>query len=260
MFQSDAWMGVPGLSTAKETYENEYTFGRWVLTVNVGEQIDGTARDSGNSPTTNLRPGLLLGQIAATGNLKQWSASATDGSQRVFGILATGIRMQDLDGNNVNRFVPVTIAGPVQAAKLIGLNDEARAQMRGRFLFDDEGFSVGSPRTWSTEVAKTADYTVDDSDSGTLFTNTGALGAVIFTLPAIEAGLYFEFLAVADFGLTVASAEGDNMVTSNDASADSVGFVTGGDIIGGRVAIASNMAGTKWYVTKLSDNAMTIVS
>ncbi len=258
--RSDQYGGIPGITAAVETYESEYTFGRWGVTIPVGFQIDGAARDSGNSLTSVLRTGLILGQIASSGNLTNWSATAVDGSNRVYGILAWPIRMTDLDANNTNRFVPVTIAGPVQASKLIGLTAEARVQMRGRFIFDDDPGNKGFYRPWQVEIPKITAYSVLASDNGTLFTTTGAVGSVLFTLPALAPGLMFEFMAVADFTMTVASLAGDDIVTSNDTQADSVGFATGGDIIGGHVRIYSNMAGTRWYMEKLCANAMTIVS
>lgn len=45
----------------------------------------------------------------------------------------------------------------------------------------------------STTVVKTADYTVTVGDSGRTFTNTGASGAVTFSLPAAVAGLRYRF-------------------------------------------------------------------
>lgn len=43
-------------------------------------------------------------------------------------------------------------------------------------------------------TAKTADYTVTAAETGTVFTNTGAAGTVVFTLPASPAnGLTYEF-------------------------------------------------------------------
>lgn len=43
-------------------------------------------------------------------------------------------------------------------------------------------------------TAKTADYTVTAAETGTVFTNTGASGTVVFTLPAAPAnGLTYEF-------------------------------------------------------------------
>lgn len=44
-----------------------------------------------------------------------------------------------------------------------------------------------------TVQAKTADYTVKTSENGTAFTNTGASGAVVLTLPAATVGLHYYF-------------------------------------------------------------------
>lgn len=44
-----------------------------------------------------------------------------------------------------------------------------------------------------TVVNKTTDYTITADDSGKIFTNEGASGAVVFTLPAAAAGLYYGF-------------------------------------------------------------------
>ncbi len=43
-------------------------------------------------------------------------------------------------------------------------------------------------------TAKTADYTIKQSDWGTVFTNAGASGAVIFTLPTPKAGAFLTFV------------------------------------------------------------------
>jgi hypothetical protein len=44
--------------------------------------------------------------------------------------------------------------------------------------------------------AKTADYTITTDESGTIFTNDGAGGAVVLTLPAAAAGLRYTFITV----------------------------------------------------------------
>lgn len=259
MYRSDNFGGVPGFSDAQETYESRFRWGQSNQGVIVGANVAGAARDAANTPTTVLRPGLLLGQIASTGQLTNWSPTATDGSQKVHSVLMTGLRMQDLDATNKDRFVWSLASGPVMAANLIGLDYVARAQMAGRFLFDDDLPNRQSKVPYQQELAKTADYAVTAADAGTLLTNTGAVGAVIFTLPALAAGLGpFEFLAVADQSLSVASAAGNDIVTANDAQASSVGFATGGDKIGGRLRIVANAAGTRWYVELLSSNALTI--
>lgn len=110
------------------------------------------------------------------------------------------------------------------------------------------------------EVAKTADYTILPADNGTLFTNAGAAGAVVFTLPAIAKGYFLGFFVVANQNVTVASAgSNDNIVVINDAAADSVAFSTNNEKIGGYVELFTSLAGDKWYVRKYCSNTLTVV-
>lgn len=97
------------------------------------------------------------------------------------------------------------------------------------------------------ESAKTANYTVLATDNGTLFTNSGAGAAVVFTLPALAAGLEFTFLVAADQNVTVASVAGDDMIVHNDLSADSVAFSTASRKVGASLRVKSNAAGDKWH-------------
>lgn len=121
-------------------------------------------------------------------------------------------------------------------------------------------FGYSAPATWTTEIAKTANYTILPSDNGTLFTTTGASGAVTFTLPAIKSGYVFGFLNVVDQNMAIASAAGDDIVTLNDASADSLTFSTSNEKIGAFVRIYSNHGGTKWLVEKLCSNTITVAT
>lgn len=94
-------------------------------------------------------------------------------------------------------------------------------------------------------VAKAASYTLLPEDSGKIFTTTGATGAVTFTLPAVtNTGFVAWFCNTVDQNMTVASAEGDNVVAVNDAAADSIAFSTASNKIGGAVMVVSN--GTLW--------------
>ena len=115
------------------------------------------------------------------------------------------------------------------------------------------------PLRFSGQYDKTADYTIPaNAFIGALFTNAGAVGAVVITLPALAPNRVFGFRVIADQTLTVASAAGDDMVTKNDASADSVAFSTANEKIGGGVLIESNSDGTKWLVTNISAGSNTI--
>jgi hypothetical protein len=104
-------------------------------------------------------------------------------------------------------------------------------------------------------VAKTANYqllsplasAVGDA-CGTLFTTRGAAGAVTFTLPAITgnmAGLWYEFVGVANQTFAVAGAAG-TVVTFNNAAAASVTCSTAGAKIGAHIRAVCD--GTSWVV------------
>jgi len=105
------------------------------------------------------------------------------------------------------------------------------------------------------EVAQTANYQVLVTDNGTLFTNTGAGAAVVFTLPALAAGLVFEFLVTAAQSVTIASTAGTDMVFQGNAGRSSLAFSTASEKIGGRLRVQANAAGTKWLCSNLSAGA-----
>lgn len=97
-------------------------------------------------------------------------------------------------------------------------------------------------------VAKTAAYTIVPGDPcGTLFTNRGAVGAVIFTLPdptAVAAGTWYDFLGVAGQNMSVVTAIADTLIAFNDAAADSVAISTAGALIGAHARAVCD--GTQW--------------
>lgn len=88
-------------------------------------------------------------------------------------------------------------------------------------------------------TAKTADYTVLQSDNGTLFTNKGAAGSVNFTLPVTPyTGTTYEFQAcVLAQNLVITSGTADKMVVYNDIAADSITFSTSARIAGAAVKV-----------------------
>lgn len=90
--------------------------------------------------------------------------------------------------------------------------------------------------------AKTGNYTISPAQGvdpcGTIFTNRGAAGAVTFTLPiasTVPAGTWYLFAGVADQNVLVASNPADTLLATNDAAADSVGFSTAMQKIGGLI-------------------------
>ena len=263
----------PGIGAITETTEAVVWWGRQELLLDTSNYyIDSATVDAANTITTDLRPGLLLGKITSSSKLKQWDPSATDGSERIFGVLARGLSTLAASGSAEDKQGLIYIRGPMRADQLrilgaafVGHASEhlARRQMTqgGRFHLDDQQDMQTAVLGggWAKEVAKTADYTVVAADNGTLFSTLGASGAVNFTLPALEAGLVYEFINRVDQNMTVTSAAGNDIVTFNDDQASSLAFSTSSQKIGARVRIEANDAGNRWYASVLSStNTITV--
>lgn len=261
LFTYDGAYAVPGVRAEVGTYENQFWWDRREKQVFFPVLISGAARDTGNtSYTTILRSGLLLGRITSSGKLIEWTPTATDGSERIFGILDLGLGMQRL-GANQDRFIgQVLVSGLVDPTKLIvpgttalsivGATNEylIRAQLTQRqILMGDAagGISGNAFGGWMDVVAKTADFTVTEALNNTLFTNRGAAGTVIFTLPTTaKKGLRYGFYTAAGQILRVTSGTADTLTVINDLTADSVGFETASLLIGNFIEVIGD--GTSW--------------
>lgn len=249
---SDQYGQVPGLTTSRETYEAEFRWGSAYQGVFANGFIDGAARDAGNTPTYELRPGLLLGQVISTGKYKQYSPTAVDGTEVAAAVLIEGLRVQSFEGADVDRFYAVLTGGPVQAAKLLNLDNMARQQM-DKFNFDDI-FNIPGNHWFPFKrfQNKTANYSIVANDNFTMFDNAGATGTVVLTLPAIVNGYYFGLRAEAAQVLRFTSNEGSNVVGTT-ATQNSVSVTA----IGGVVYVYSNPAGTKWIVEQHGTQTIT---
>lgn len=74
-------------------------------------------------------------------------------------------------------------------------------------------------------VAKTAAYTVQESDCGRVFTNRGAVGSVTFTLPKTSPelnGWSCEFFTAAAQAIVIATNPVDTLTVHADLTADTV--------------------------------------
>lgn len=274
MILFDGAFGTPGIRDLLETTENQFWVGRYELQEWVGEVIDGSAVDTGNtSQTSDLRAGLLLGKIISgvdEGKVVHWNPAATDGSQDIYGVLPYMTNV-DFRGSTLDRKTGIMVGGLVDATKLLipgqtalGIAGNAnefliRNQMvgSGRFKFYKDFVSVDQG-AWRNVIAKTADYTVTTADQGVLFTNRGAAGAVNFTLPATAyKGFRVGFYAVANQNLVVTAGTADTMVAFNDAAADSVAFQTSSEIVGGMFEVIGD--GTGWLVLpRLGQDSQTV--
>ena len=84
-----------------------------------------------------------------------------------------------------------------------------------------------------TVTAKTGNYSVVSGDSGTFFDNTGAAGAVNFTLPTPSAGLWFSFYtdSIQTVTVTAPASTTIKLGGSTSAAAGNVTNATGGTCV-----------------------------
>jgi hypothetical protein len=223
--------------------------------------ISGATRDAGNTPTTVLRPGLLLGRLDSGSEYEEWDADAADGTQNIGAVLWKELRAQDFDANNTDRAFTVLVGrGVLQASKLliqgsalIGHVDEylARRQLAAaNFQLDDDpfGYKAGQGNRMETVTGTTDTLTADQNGMTLLYNNAAS---VTVTLPAILAGLAYDLIRAADEEFIVVSPTADNVIVGNDLSADGVTFTTASEQIGAHVRVESIYLGTtlKWLMT-----------
>lgn len=130
---------------------------------------------------------------------------------------------------SVQDAVEHSIAG-ASSAVVIGdeLGNLFRIQAAGGLLnVTKNGTAIGSAAAINGRmriVTKTANYTVLDTDSGTIFNNLGASGTVVFTLPAVatSAGLHYRFIGAVVAQIITITAPASTLVTYNNIAATSV--------------------------------------
>jgi hypothetical protein len=255
--------GVPGIGSERTVTESELLWGSdqarnaalWQSAI-----VSGAARDAGNTPTTVLRPGLLMGKVTSTGEYEEWDADTNDGTEVLGGVLDTELRAQDFDATNADRMFRLLMArAPLKSRKLliqgsafIGHADEylaRRALYEAGFVLDDDPFGVKAGRgDRVSQVTGTTDTLTPAENGTTLFYNNAA--SVTVTLPAIQPGLEYTLIRNGDEEFIVTSSEGDNIIGVNDLSVDSITFTTATEHIGAAVRVRSLYMGTtlKWFL------------
>jgi hypothetical protein len=262
MFSFDMFGVLPGnyMTPFQEVVNStNITWGRLDQQIYLATVIDGSSRDAGNTNFADvLRPGLLLGKVtsgADAGKLKQWNPDATDGTQKIVGVLMSAQKMQ-LMGTDQDRYMGyILFAGCVKATGLViasstsdgivghALEYVIRRQMAMAFRFDDDpaGYVPGQ-----VSNLVTADKTLLESEAGQLFVTNGT-GAITFTLPATpKRGLEYTFYNAVDQNMTITCATTDILVVYNDIAADSVALSTASEKVGGSFRVIGT--GTKWLV------------
>ncbi len=241
----------PGMTAALYTTEREIIWGGADTRLQIlykNSVIDGSIRDAGNTPTTLIRRGMLLGAIAATGKQIQWDATATNGTQDLSSVSYMEQRAQDFNATDTDRVFATILQAPFIAAQLlikgvalVGHTDEYLARrmlsQAGCVLDDDPyGYLAGRNRSPSYETATTDTLTASQNGMTLFYMNAAS---VTVTLPAIQPGLEYDLIRTADEEFIVQSPTADNIIFGNDLSGDSITFTTGGEQIGARVHVYS---------------------
>lgn len=256
-----AQFGMPGVGAVSASADRQIFWGgddSKIEILRADKPIVSTATDAGNTPTTTLRRGLLMGKVTSSGKLSAWNPDATDGTENIFGTLEHEQQMLDQFGTAGDRQGVCVVKAPLKATglliegtALVGATDEYLARrmlgLMGCRLDDD-------PQNWLSGLVtrnsvKATNYTVVAADNGTRFFAVTA--DATFTLPAIKAGLEFQFIRASDHEIVVASAAGDDLVVGGDLAADSVTVTTAGQQIGATIDVKGvYLNGTlKWLVT-----------
>lgn len=230
----------PGFTTQISTHEASILWQNMFYeqpAIALDNTIVSTAADSGNTPTSTLRAGLVMAKDA-NGLWTPYDADSLGVSSYARGVLGQTTSMLDgITGSNTNRQAIIYRAGGarVKAAGLVNLDYQSRWQLECQgFEFDD-----GPSRKTGWHQTKTADYQVLVADNGCVFNRYGDGDAINFTLPAIEVGLIYHFFSGADQNLVITSTEGNNIVTLNDLAATTATFSTSSNLIGAQATVRS---------------------
>lgn len=148
-----------------------------------------------------------------------------------------------------------TVAGA--ARESLGIGTPGQAVASGALITSTANKVAGVRRT---AEAKATAYTITAADSGKVLTNRGAAGSVTFTLPTVAAAFdgvdVIIATVVAAQNVVVAAQTAGQIITFNDAAANSVALQTANEIIGG--ALRCICDGTSWLVLPMLYEAQTV--
>jgi hypothetical protein len=245
---------VPGIQAERTTVEAQLYFGRWEQQSWAGGVIEAGALDAGHTDQlSQLRPGLCMGTIAATGKLTEWNPYANDGSHILSGFLNHHIDL-DLYGTPQDRYSNLLFySGNVKAGSIIvpsvALNNPGefdgnewewliREQLKHRFVFDDDIF--GEYTAPKTIEDATAALEIFAEDTNTLVSNQGSALALALTLPDPLPGLNFSVLQIGTAGV--------GRVITVDATGAGNDFIDGTEDLGADSTILATEFGITNYI------------
>ena len=254
---------VPGFTAIAETEEVQVWFAGidgQNLVAQKKATVLSTETDTDNTGSTDtLRGGLVMAVLDTGGKAVLYDPDAADSSQCAVGILPRHLDMNDDLGVVGDKFTFLIINGLIQESTVLNLDAQAKATLvRQGMRFDDwpDGAAyLVHPKCVQTDAGAT--LTLTAADNGKLFVATAINN---FTLPAIAAGLSFDFLQTADANLVI-TAPAAVIIADADAAATTLTFSTASEKIGSRVRLtAINTAAStlRWIVEVLTTNTMVV--
>ena len=222
--------------------------------------IDSTAVDAANTPTTTIRGGIMMSLLDADGNAYEYDPDHATGLDSPVGVLPQAVDMLGREGVVTDRFTKVATSGLLKADQIIGLDQQARARLiRNGFKFDtpisDGAAFLVHPRRI---IPKITDYTVVAADHGSMFIATTA--DVDFTLPTLAVGLSFEFLRTDEFEMIITAPAANTIIVEGTGLATTLTWTTATEQIGARCRVlAINIATDTlaWAVEMLTTHVPT---
>ena len=269
---------VPGITQAMVNVEAALIWGdteynkSFLRDVN----IDSTAIDEGNDPTTNLRPGLLLGIVTATNKAKQWDPTAGDGTEDIAGVLAWDLGLRNMAGTPTERFSRMLVGGLWKSDGLIipgagstpgiagkPMEHVVRNNLSGMAVLDDPFHRWnGNPLLGWRGPVRSLNKNLTPADSGKLFVqDPTASGVVTFTLPALADGTgfragFYSTGGAASHDMVVSSTGGENIIAFNNKTANTITVAEAGTL----VEIISLSDGTTWLAIIYLASATAVVT
>ena len=136
MVDSAGFHDAPGLSAERTGFENEFLVHDHNIAIDI--TLDSTAVDSGSSPTTLLRKGLVLGRNTSSGKYFAYDDTGTDGREVAKGILNQSRETRDRFGDVEDTRSTMVIHGHVDQAQPFGLDAAARVDLADGITFEDD--------------------------------------------------------------------------------------------------------------------------
>ena len=219
---------VPGFSAIKETEETQlFASGpdNQHKRFAVKAKIKSTVTDSGNTNnTTTIRGGRVLAKKDSDGLLYLYDADATDGTQKVCGLLQKHLSMLDRDGTVEDKIINLATAGIIKDyTALLGSDLSALAVLlrTGFTLAEQEPHGSSfllhpKARYFKDGTALSGAYTVVAADHGCMLVAVTA--AMNFTLPdlaTVGKGFSVMLFNAIDANMIVTAAA--NTILAGDA-------------------------------------------